>query len=112
MSNANKWLTLKEFKQESKKEMAKGKSNYSIADLDYNNEGDLLIHDLGPWDKYRTITNDAHNVVFELIEKGHFTKQYGRRLFYRDSDGLIHEMVIRNGKFHGFAPHKRSSGRE
>ena len=58
----------------------------------------LTIRDLGSWHLYKTITNDAENVVNRLapILKG-------RRLFYIDSDGDKDELIVTpGGKFGGF----------
>ena len=61
----------------------------------------VIIQDLGPWDKYRSVTNDAENVVEALI-----SLLKGRRLLYYDSVGELDEILIRDGKFAGFAPVK------
>src|SRR5262245_33124996 len=45
----------------------------------------LVIRDLGPWDQYRTVTNDAEHVVKELTQQGYLYP--GRRLIYIDSEG-------------------------
>lgn len=63
----------------------------------------LVIRDRGPWNVYLTITNDAENVVRRLIKSGHLTP--GRRLLYYDSYENLDEILIRNGRFAGFAPH-------
>lgn len=59
----------------------------------------VLIQDLGPWNIYFTVTNDAEQVVKRLAS--HLA---GRRLLYIDSDGETDELVVRDGKFVGFAP--------
>lgn len=61
----------------------------------------LIIRDIGPWDKYSTITNDAENVVEDIL-KGDFPE--GMRLGYYDSNGDLGELKIENGVFVGFAP--------
>lgn len=58
----------------------------------------LLIHDVGPWDRHPTVTNDAENVVDYLLPL-----LQGRRLFYFDSEGDLDELLIHDGKFAGFA---------
>jgi hypothetical protein len=74
------------------------RSNFEIAS---NISGDdLTIKDLGPWDKYMTVTNDAENVVAELFEEGYL--QDGRRLFYYDSENELTELTHENGVFKGF----------
>ncbi len=62
----------------------------------------ITIRDMGPWDKYLTVTNDAENVVRELAAEGHLPN--GRRLFYYDSDGELDEIPVKDGVFVGFAP--------
>lgn len=63
----------------------------------------LLIRDVGPWNRHPTITNDAENVVAELLRSG--ALEPGRRLIYRDSSGQIDELVIEDGQFVSFAPY-------
>jgi hypothetical protein len=60
---------------------------------------ELVIRDVGPWDKYLTITNDAEGVVARVAQV-----LAGRRLFYIDSYGDRDELLVRDGKFAGFAP--------
>jgi len=62
--------------------------------------GALVIRDVGPWDKFMTITNAAEEVVAELIVKGRLAP--GRRLLYFDSEGELTELLIKQGKFIGF----------
>jgi len=61
----------------------------------------LVIHDVGPWDRHRTITNEPEFVVNALVTGGRLNE--GRRLFYIDSDGEKSELLIKDGKFSGFA---------
>ncbi len=46
------------------------KSNYKIEEL---SDDKLIIRDIGPHDKYATVTNDVDNVVKTLYETGHLT---------------------------------------
>ncbi len=62
----------------------------------------VVIRDIGPWDKYLTVTNDAENVVRELAANN--LLQEGRRLFYYDSEGTLDEILVKDGCFVGFAP--------
>lgn len=62
----------------------------------------LVIRDIGPWDKYLTITNGAEEVVKDLFNRGYLPDN--RRLFYYDSDGDLDELVHSNGTFVSFAP--------
>ena len=50
----------------------------------------------------RSVTNDAEQVVPELHARGMLPP--GRRLIYRDSDGVWDELLIADGQFAGFRP--------
>lgn len=74
------------------------------------NESDrecLVIADVGHINGV-SITNDAEWVVEHLFKEGLLHE--GRRLFYYDSDGRKDEIVVRNGKFSGFAPGRPRGG--
>jgi hypothetical protein len=59
----------------------------------------LVLRDNGPWDQHPTITNDAEFVVESVAE------QLGdRRLLYFDSEGDFAILIVKNGRFAGFAP--------
>jgi hypothetical protein len=61
----------------------------------------IVLRDDGPWDRYMTITNAAESVVEEI------NQHYGignRRLFYYDSEGELTELLVKDGRFVGFAP--------
>ena len=62
----------------------------------------LVIQDMGPWDQHPTVTNDAEHVVKELVAKGLLPP--GRQLHYYDSNGARDQILIKDGKFAGFAP--------
>jgi len=59
----------------------------------------MVIKDMGPWDKHRTITNGVEEVIAELLQM-----LQGRRLLYFDSEGDLAEILIKDGKFAGFKP--------
>ena len=61
----------------------------------------IFILDNGPWDQHRTITNDAEFVV-ETLARDHALGD--RRLFYKDSEGQIDELLHTAGRFKGFSP--------
>lgn len=63
--------------------------------------GPLIIKDIGPWFIYPTVTNDAANVVESLFASGSLAPK--QRLLYYDSDEYLSEIVIKDGKFAGFA---------
>ena len=72
------------------------KPNYIIVQ---ETEELVLIRDVGPWDQHSTVTNMAEEVVLELVPM-----LDGRRLEYYDSDGRRDQLLVRDGKFAGFAP--------
>lgn len=59
----------------------------------------VLIRDVGPWDRYPTITNGAEAVVRMLAPV-----LRGRRLEYLDSDGIRSQILVECDKFAGFTP--------
>lgn len=59
--------------------------------------GRVVIRDLGPWDQYKTVTNDAENVVEFLVEAE--VLRPGDRLFYFDSSGQLDEILVKDGRF-------------
>lgn len=59
----------------------------------------LCLKDEGPWDVHFTITNDAENVVEKVA-----TRLGNRRLDYIDSEGFRDQLLVKDGKFDGFAP--------
>ena len=77
--------------------MSDRKANYVVR---AKTEERIVLEDVGPWDRYMTITNAAESVVAEV------ERDYGigsRRLFYYDSDGEMTELLVKNGQFAGFA---------
>jgi len=76
------------------------KSNYVVIEDDLLHEKPLVIRDIGPWDEYLSVTNDAENVVKELRAIGMLPD--GRRLFYIDTEGESAEIVIKDGEFSNF----------
>ena len=75
------------------------RSNYSIIKNDPKQS--LYIKDIGPWDLYLSVTNDAEQVIQELVELGQLPT--GRRLYCIDSMNIMGELLIKDGKFAGFA---------
>jgi hypothetical protein len=74
-------------------------ANYGIV---ASNEKRLLIRDLGPWDKFQSVTNAAESVVEELVIAGRLLPN--QKLLYYDSEGRVDELLVKDGKFAGFAP--------
>ena len=65
----------------------------------------LIVRDMGPWDHYPTITNAAEELVAHLFRIN--SLHPGRRLLYYDSEGQLDEILIKDGRFAGFAPGPR-----
>ncbi len=66
-----------------------------------NTKEHIILQDVGPWDRYMTITNAAESVVEEVEQK------YGigtRKLLYYDSEDVLTEILVKDGRFAGFAP--------
>lgn len=81
------------------------KANYIFINHDGDYHGPshwIVIKDVGPWDQHPSVTNDAENVVRDLVAQGYLPE--GRRLFYFDSDGRLDEILVKDGQFVGFAP--------
>lgn len=72
--------------------------NYEIVAVDDNR---ILIRDLGPWNEYPTITNNAEAVVEQLCKRWG-NDLYGRELHYIDSEGETDRLLVANGRFAGF----------
>jgi len=59
----------------------------------------IYIHDIGHMYKL-SVTNDAENVVYKIVNK------YGdKRIIYRDSDGRWDELLHDGDQFTGYAPY-------
>ena len=57
-------------------------------------------------DEGRSVMNDAHAVIEALVGLG--VELARRRVIYRDTDRLWDELLVRDGRFVGFAPlHRR-----
>ena len=69
--------------------------NYETVDMSTDC---VLVRDVGPWDRYPTITNAAEALVEHMLPV-----LDGRRLEYIDSDGRRSELLIKNGRFVGFS---------
>lgn len=66
----------------------------------------VVLRDLGPWDQYMTVTNDAEHVVEELVRQ-RILQPGAQRLFYYDSEGQLDEIIVNRGRFGGFRPATR-----
>ena len=56
-------------------------TNYNIIDL----QNEIILEDIGPWDKFKTITNDIENVLLEL--RDYLADNI--KLSYIDSEGIL-----------------------
>lgn len=73
--------------------------NYSVVKEDPDKLF-IIIRDIGPWDKYPSVTNGAEDVVESLVRSGRLLP--GWRLFYYDTEGILDELLVKDGKFAGF----------
>jgi len=70
---------------------------------------EIIIRDVGPWERHPTVTNDAEGVVADLHREGRLPA--GRRLLYYDSWGELDQLLHDGqGRFTGFAPGGRRAG--
>jgi hypothetical protein len=70
-------------------------ANYSVLDVD----GQFVwLKDEGPWSQYLTITNDAEGVVEQVVQR-----YPNHRIKYYDSEGELTELLVKDGKFAGYA---------
>lgn len=74
----------------------KARANFAVVE---DAPAHIIIQDIGPWEVFPTVTNDAEAVVAELAPT-----LKGRRLLYYDSDGELDELMVKDGKFAGFFP--------
>jgi hypothetical protein len=80
-------------------------ARFVVIEDSFDGSDPLVIKDIGPWTDHLSITNDAGGVVERLLRDGRL--QPGQRLFYYDSEGGLDEMLVKDGKFAGFAPWPR-----
>lgn len=72
--------------------------------IDVIEDDRMIIRDIGHDTGCPTITNDAAAVVAYVVGKKFLDRPVGqRRLFYRDSEGELAELVVEQGRFAGFA---------
>ena len=62
----------------------------------------VIIKDVGPWNKHRSVTNGAEEVVETLKHMGFLQKN--QRILYYDSAGCLDELLVKDGVFAGFKP--------
>jgi len=65
----------------------------------------ITLRDIGPHDKYLTITNDIEGVISRLQKNGMLWRK--RRLFYYDSEDEFVEVKVSRGKFQSFMVGRR-----
>jgi hypothetical protein len=79
-----------------------GESNVRVV---ARSDSALTIQDMGPWDRFKSVTNDAEGVVRDLLFVG--LLKPNQRLFYYDSDGQLDELCHDGERFTGFKPGPR-----
>jgi hypothetical protein len=64
-----------------------------------HNETDdyIVLEDIGPWDRYPTITNAPEATCEAML-----ARLSGRKLYYIDTDGNIDQLLIHDNRFAGF----------
>lgn len=75
------------------------RANYTWFRKERGKRGFITILDLGPWDLYFTVTNDAENVIADLAKEGVLGD---RVVLYQDTEGRWDELLHENGEFTGF----------
>lgn len=73
------------------------KSNYKIV---CHTDHYVKFEDLGPWDKFKSITNDIENVIRDLYNDNII--ENGTLLEYIDTEKSITGVVHKNGEFLSF----------
>jgi len=84
------------------------RSRWVIEESGQHGSGFVVIRDLGPWDRYLSVTNDAEAVVDDIVTSGRLCP--GQRILYYDSDGQLDELLVEGGRFAGFAQGPRARG--
>ena len=82
-------------------------SNYEIVEDSITGEDPLIIKDVGPWNKFTSVTNNAERVVIDLFVSRKLME--GQRLLYYDTEGNLDEIVIKSGHVVGFKPCKEDA---
>lgn len=82
--------------------MCRNHAQYAVLEDDFLREQPLIIKDIGHANGCPSVTNDVEHVVEVLKAGGHLPD--GRRLFYRDSENELAEILLEGGRFAGFAP--------
>lgn len=77
--------------------MSRLRSNFQVVSQD---SLQMTLRDLGPWDQFMTITNNAEDVVRYCHEK---LCLGDRRLQYEDSEGVLTELLHDGPVFRGFS---------
>lgn len=79
-------------------------TNFKVVAADSDS---ITIRDLGPWDKFMTVTNAPEDAITRLIDSG--VLHDGQRLLYYDSSGDLDEIVWDNATFRGFRPWRKEA---
>ena len=86
-------------------------ANFEIVELVARGGGgkDVYLRDVGPWNKHKTVTNDAEGVVERLIASGVVTSAEDR-IFYFDTDDIMDELRHDGEVFIGFGCQAAAGG--
>ena len=70
-----------------------------------SDDWNLCIRDVGPWSRFMTVTNNAERVVEWLVASEYMCAN--GKILYEDSEGDWDYLLVKDGKFAGFAPGER-----
>lgn len=76
-------------------------ANFEVVESETTDEC-LVIRDIGPWERHKTVTNDVEDVVALLARE--YVLKPGQRLEYYDSEGQRDQIFVSDGRFAGFGP--------
>lgn len=78
--------------------MARAGMNRAAYEVVERDAGKVVLRDIGPWSQHPTVTNDAEQVVEDVLAWAG-----GRRILYYDSEGELTELVHDGTRFVRFA---------
>jgi hypothetical protein len=77
-------------------------SKCRVAIIPQTNNDKFVMQDVGPWHEFKTITNNAEELLLELYARKFIGAQ--TQVFYYDSEGNPTKLLHRYGRFIDFAP--------
>lgn len=76
------------------------RSSYTVSVVGTTPQNEKIVFIIDN-DAGMTVTNDAENVVLDIL------RNYpNHRIVYRDTEGIWDEILHRNGEYIGFSPYK------